>query len=422
MNPGSLDVLHVDMDCFYAAVEVLDDPSLEGRPVIVGGTGTRGVVAACSYEARAKGVASAMPMSEARRRCPSAAVIAGRHSRYGEVSERLHEVLHRFTPVIEPISLDEAFLDVSGSHRLFGSSYAIGREIRRCVRSELSLSCSVGIGRSKLIAKLASKEAMPRPSRDGPVPGAGVVLVREEEELGFLHPRPVRDLWGIGPKTAARLARYGVGTVGELAALERDALERLVGPAAGRQLHELACGRDPRPVEAELPAKSISQEETFQTDRHDHDELHLEVVRLSDSVGARLRSAGLSGRTVNLKVRYGDFSTITRSQTLPGPLLSASEIARIASVLLEGVEVSGGVRLLGVGVSSLEPLERHGRQLSLLDGAIGPADRPEPARAEVEAAVDAIRRRYGRSAVGPATVLEVGRGLRTKEPGDRPWG
>lgn len=422
MSTASLDVLHVDMDSFYAAVEVLDEPSLAGRPVIVGGTGPRGVVASCSYEARASGVRSAMAMAEARRRCPSAVVIAGRHARYGEVSERLHAVLRSFTPVIEPISLDEAFLDVSGCHRLFGSSYDIGLAIRKAVRSELSLNCSVGIGRSKLIAKLASKEAKPRPSEAGPLPGAGVVLVKVEDELAFLHPRPVRDLWGVGPKTAARLARYGLRTVGELAALRPDDLERLVGVAVGHQLHELAWGRDLRPVVAELPTKSVSHEETFPTDRYDLEGLHREVVRLSDSVGARLRSAGLRGRTVTLKLRYGDFSTITRSQTLTGPLLSAAEIARVASALLESVELASGVRLLGVGVSALEPLDRHGRQLSLLDGDLAPRDRAEPARAEVEVAVDAIRRRYGRAAVGPAAVLEAGRGLRPKDPSERPWG
>lgn len=432
----ALDVLHVDMDCFYAAVEALDDPSLRGKPVIVGGTGPRGVVASCSYEARATGVRSAMPMGEARRRCPAAIVVGGRHGRYGEVSAQLHDVFRQFTPLIEPIGLDEAFLDVSGSHRLFGTSEQIGHSIRRRVRETLDLDCSVGVGRTKQMAKLASREAKPRATKRGTQQGPGVVVVLASEELAFLHPRPVRDLWGVGPKTADRLLRYGVNTVGELAAVDPEALERVVGKAAGQQLHALSWGRDDRPVQAGLDPKSVGHEETFPTDRHDYAQLQPEIVRLSDSVGGRLRKAGLTGRTVNLKLRFADFSTITRSQSLSGPLLSSVEIARIASALLEGVDVSTGVRLLGVSVSSLEPLATAGgRQLSLMDlndlGRAGgdsvppggKSKRPsEPARAEVEAAIDAIRARYGAGAVGPATVVENGAGLRVKELGDRQWG
>ncbi len=421
-----LDVLHVDMDCFFAAVEVLDDPSLERRPVIVGGTGPRAVVASCSYEARATGVRSAMPMGEARRRCPSAVVLPGRHDRYGEVSRGLHEVFLEFTPVIEPISLDEAFLDVSGSHRLFGPSEEIARRVRSRVREVLRVECSVGVGRSKLIAKLASREAKPRPSAGGPEPGPGIVVVLPEEELAFLHPRPVGDLWGVGPKTGERLLRYGVRTVGEMAALDKAALERLLGRALGGQLHDLSWGRDERPVQAATVPKSIGHEETFPSDRHDQAELLPEVVRLADSVGSRLRATGLTGRTVNLKLRFGDFSTITRAHSLPGPLFSSLEIARLAAELLSGVDVGPGVRLLGVSVSSLEPLATAGgRQLSLLDldrAEEAPRRADGPLRAEVEAAVDAIRARYGAHAVGPATVVEAGRGLRVKELGDQQWG
>ncbi len=416
----ALEILHVDMDCFYAAVEVLDDPSLKGRPVIVGGIGPRGVVASCSYEARASGVRSAMPMAEARRRCPSAVFIAWRHGRYGEVSAELHEVFRSFTPVIEPIALDEAFLDVSGSHRLFGASEEIAWGIRRNVRETLGLDCSVGVARSKLIAKLASKEAKPRASATAPVPGRGVVVVRPEDEIRFLHPRPIRELWGVGPKTAERLGRYGVKTIAELAALDRDTLERLVGKAVGSHLHALSLARDERRVEPNAKLKSVGNEETFPTDRHDHANLHPEVVRLADSVGARLRAAGLAGRTVNLKLRFADFRTITRSQSLRSPLLSSLEIARIAGALLEAVDVGRGVRLLGVSVSSLEPVSTSGaRQLSLLSAdelsASGDAGRSEVARAsearvvaraEVEAAVDAIRVRYGRGALGPAVTFD----------------
>jgi DNA polymerase-4 len=426
-----LDVLHVDMDCFFAAVEALDDPELRNKPVIVGGTGPRGVVAACSYEARATGVRSAMPMGEARRRCPRAIVVPGRHGRYSEVSSALHDVFREFTPTIEPISLDEAFLDVSGSHGLFGSSEEIGRLVRGRVAEVLGLTCSVGIGRTKLIAKLASREAKPRASERGPLSGPGVVVVLASEELAFLHPRPVRDLWGVGPKTAERLARYGVKTIGDIAAIAPAALERMVGRASGQHLHALSLGRDERPVVPATATKSVGHEETFPTDRHDHAALQPEVVRLSDSVGGRLRNAGLTGRTVNLKLRFADFSTITRSQSLSGPLLSSAEIARIGSALLDGIDVGMGVRLIGVSVSSLEPVETAGgRQLSLMDldsldvdtAHPGRRHRDEPARVEVEAAVDAIRRRYGNSAVGPATALVPGSRLRVKELGDHQWG
>jgi DNA polymerase-4 len=424
---GRLDVLHVDMDCFFAAVEALDDESLRRRPLIVGGIGPRGVVASCSYEARAEGVRSAMPMSEARRRCPGAVVVAGRYERYSEMSARLHEVLYEFTPVIEPVALDEAYLDVAGSHLLFGDSLRIGRLIRERVLDSLSLCCSVGVGRTKLVAKLASREAKPRPSKRGPMEGTGVVAVSAEDEIAFLHPRPVRDLFGVGPRTAEQLARYGVKTVGDLAHTDVSVLERLVGRAAGRHLHALSWGRDDVPVEPQRMTKSVGHEETFPRDVADDDVLRVEIVRLSDSVGRRLRAAELSGRTVTVKLRYGDFSTITRSHSLRRPVLSSAEIARIGEALLESVDVSPGVRLIGVSVSSLErSRDRTAMQLSLM-GLGDPAEGEGSvagglARADVEAAVDAIRRRYGSRSVGPASLLSEGGPLRTKELGDAQWG
>jgi len=437
----ALDVLHVDMDCFFAAVEVLDEPALTGLPVIVGGTGARGVVASCSYEARLTGVHSAMPMTEARRRCPNAVIIPGRHDRYGEVSRQLHDVFHEFTPVIEPIAFDEAFLDVSGSHALFGPSAEIAWKVRARVREVLSLDCSVGVGRSKLVAKLASRAAKPRATAAGILPGEGVVVVEAAEEADFLRPRPVRDLWGVGPKTAERLAGYGIRTVGDAAELDLATAERILGRAAGRQLHALARGEDVRPVEADRQVKSVGHEETFPRDLHDHDGLHVEIVRLSDSVGSRLRAAGVVGRTVNLKVRFGDFRTVTRAHSLGRPLESSSEIAAIASALLEGVDVATGVRLIGVSVSSLEPESAaSGRQLSLLGaaelvrGSAGARSTAEPGvrlpgdagpspgrRGDVERAVDAIRRRYGQRSVGPAALVSP-EGIRAKEVGDTAWG
>jgi DNA polymerase IV len=422
---GALDVLHVDMDAFFAAVEVLDEPSLVGLPVIVGGTGTRGVVASCSYEARATCVRSAMSMVEARRRCPRAIVLPGRHARYGEVSRRLHKVFELFTPLIEPIALDEAFLDVSGGHRLFGSSPAIAQAIRARVAEDLQLSCSVGIARCKLLAKLASRAAKPTVSPSGPLAGPGVFLVRAEDELAFLHPRPVSDLWGVGPRTAERLGRYGIATIGDLATIDPAHLERLVGRAAGSQLHELAWARDDRPVVPGRPLKSVGHEETFAVDVRDRVQLRLEVVRMADAVSSRLRSSALAGRTVTLKLRYGDFTTITRSHSLRRPIGSSAELVKIAAGLLSAVEVHDGVRLLGVSVSSLEARADGGsEQLALLDLASVAGEATgafASERSDLDTAVDAIRERYGTTSVGPATLVDAG-GLRLKQPGEAKWG
>ena len=421
----ALDVLHVDMDAFFASVEVLDDPSLRGRPVIVGGTGARGVVASCSYEARATGVRSAMPMGEARRRCPKAVVLAGRHGRYGEVSRQLNEVFEVFTPLIEPISLDEAFLDVSGSHRLFGDSRQIGEAIRSRVADDLQLSCSVGIARCKLLAKLASRAAKPIATARGPVAGPGVFVIQSSEELEFLHPRPVRHLWGVGPRTAERLARYGIATIGDLARIDPSYLERLVGKSAGAQLYALAWARDDSPAVPNRPVKSVSHEETFATDVHDPDRLRLEIVRMSDSVSSRLRASHLQGRTVTMKLRYGDFTTITRSHSLSRPVASTAELVKIASALLAATDVRPGVRLLGVGVSSLEQRQQEAsEQLALWDPdqpADGHAHASFAARGDLDAAVDAIRERYGTASVGPAALVGES-GLRLKQPGDSHWG
>jgi DNA polymerase-4 len=422
---AAIDVLHVDMDAFFAAVEVLDEPTLLGRPVIVGGTGSRGVVASCSYEARATGVRSAMPMVEARHRCPEAVVLPGRHGRYGEVSRELHAIFQVFTPLVEPIALDEAFLDVSGGHRLFGSSVAIAGAIRARVKEELQLSCSVGVARCKLLAKLASRAAKPVVSPSGPVAGPGVFVVLSEDELAFLHPRPVSDIWGVGPRTAERLARYGIATIADLAMIEPAHLARLVGRAAGTQLNALAWARDDRPVVPDRRLKSVGHEETFAVDVHDPEELRLEVVRMGDAVSSRMRMSGLAGRTVTIKVRYGDFTTITRSHSLSRPVASSTELVKIAAALLSGVELRQGIRLLGVSVSSLETrAEGAGEQLALLDLAslsvgarqVAPAGRPD-----VDAAVDAIRERYGTASVGPA-ALAGGPRLRVKQSGEAPWG
>jgi len=395
------DILHLDMDCFFAAVEVLSDPALAGRPVVVGGTGGRGVVASASYEARWYGIRSAMPTAEARRLCPNAVFLPGRHAEYGAVSRRLLEILRSVTPLVEPISLDEAYLDVSGAHRLGGSSRRIAEELRRRVHEQLGLSCSVGVGRTKLVAKLASEAAKPRAGPDGPVPGPGVVVVGHDEELDFLHAHAVRALPGVGPRTAERLKRFGVQSVGDLAVVGRESLVRLLGASHGGALHDLAWGRDARAVEPDRATRSIGHEETFAADERDPASLASRAREMAVAVAARCREAEVAGRTVTVKVRFGDFSTVTRSRTLSRAATTAAEIGDVAGELLAALELRQGVRLLGVHVSGLVPADlAQARQLSLFAGeGRGEGGEELARRGGVESAADEIRRRYGSDAV-----------------------
>ncbi len=410
-------ILHVDMDAFFASVELLRHPELRGRPVVVGGAGARGVVAAASYEARAYGVRSAMPGVRARRLCPHAVFLPGDHAHYSAVSERVMGIFRSFTPLVEPISLDEAFLDVSGARRLLGDPPEIARALRRRVLDQEGLTCSVGVAAVKFVAKLASEAAKPQASPSGPVPGAEVVVVEAGQELRFLHPLPVQALWGVGPATLARLQRLGVRTVGDLAALPESTVVGALGRAAGRHLHALAHGIDPRPVVVDQPAKSISHEETYPSDRHRPEDLEVEAVRLADAVGSRLRAAGLAGRTVTLKVRFGDFTTITRSVTLDAPTDSGRRLAEVAKRLLAQVDPSPGVRLLGVGISGFD--DPSARQLSLDDLVdSGGGDR---SWTEAEHAVDAVRARFGPDALGPASLAGPS-GLRVAKKGHQQWG
>lgn len=421
----SRQVLHVDMDAFYASVEALDDPSLAGRPLIVGGTGARGVVASCSYEARTYGVRSAMPSGRARRLCPTAVFVAGRFERYREISGQLRAIFERYTPLVEGVSLDEAFLDVTGATGLFGPAPAMAWAIKDGVAAELGLACSVGVAPSKFLAKLASEAAKPRPSPDpshaGPLPGRGVVAVAAGAELAFIHPMPVDALWGVGPATLARLSRLGVISIGDLATVPLTTLEASVGRAHGRHLHELAHGRDDRPVIADRPAKSIGHEETYAHDRFDRSELEAEVVRMADAVASRLRGNGVGGRTITVKVRYGTFQTITRSRTVPRPTDTGPIIAKVASAILAGIDLTPGVRLFGVTASNLtEPGDGPGEQMQLSFGGDvrGPAAGAWDAAG---AALSEVRRRYGESAVGPAALLDEG-ALHLKRQGDTQWG
>jgi DNA polymerase-4 len=406
------------MDAFFVSVELLARPELRGKPVVVGGTGSRGVVAAASYEARVYGVFSAMPSARARRLCRKAVFLPGNHERYAEVSAQVMDIFRSFTPLVEPISLDEAFLDVTGARRALGDGPSIGRAIRRRVLDEVELTCSVGVATSKMVAKMASEAAKPRVTPQGPAAGAGVLVVEPGRETAFLHRLPAKALWGVGPKTLARLERFGVHTIGDIAALPVATLVGALGDAHGRHLHALSHAIDDRPVVPDQKPKSIGHEETFPRDVHDAGRLGHEVVRMADGVASRLRRSDYAGRTVTLKLRFGDFRTITRAVTLPTAVDDAPAIARAANQLLAAIDVTPGVRLLGVSVTGL--VAGGALQLSFDEMVAGPGGRA-PSWREASSAIDEIRGRFGDAAIGPASA--VGRsGLRVKRRGDDPWG
>ena len=339
-------ILHLDMDAFYASVEQLQKPSVRGRPVVVGGLGPRGVVATASYEARAFGVHSAMPTGEARRLCPEGVFLAPRFHVYHEFSARVMAMLRNLTPVIEPVSLDEAFCDLEAGFQAgldTESVTALAGNLRSRIFTQLGLTASVGAGTSKLVAKIASDLDKPD----------GLVVVRPGDEQALLDPLPVRSLWGVGPQTAALLLRHGMTTVRDVAAQSRQELVRLFGVSRGRVLYELARGLDHRPVVAERAVKSVSVEDTFDEDLDDRGRLRAEVEGLVDRVSRRLRAGGRAGRTITLKVRRADFTLLARSDTLLAPTDDRGVILDIATRLLQTVDVRGGIRLLGVGVSGL---------------------------------------------------------------------
>jgi DNA polymerase IV len=396
-SPVREPILHVDMDAFYASVEQRDDPDLRGKPVVVGGEGGRGVVAAASYEARRFGVHSAMPMVRARRMCPDLIVVASRFDRYREASSAVMAILRSYTPLVEPLSLDEAFLDVAGAVRLFGDPVSIGHRIRAGVRTELDLPCSVGIGPTKSVAKLLSAKAKPD----------GLLHWPADEVRDRLRPLPVSDLWGAGPKTVERLTSYGFRTIGQLADADLRTLQRVVGEAQGTQLHRLARGEDPRRVTTHDPAKSISAEETFEEDLDDPDVLRRHVLRLAEKVGRRLRKAGVAGRTVTLKVRFASFETVTRSSTLANATDRTHDLVVVAGQLLDGLRLERArVRLLGVGVSNLGDGDAA-RQLSL-DAPEAPVELPWADRRweDVERVADTVAERFRGIGVSYAALLD----------------
>jgi DNA polymerase IV len=449
------------MDAFYASVEVLQNPALKGKPVIVGGSAERGVVASCSYEARAFGVRSAMSSWQAKRLCPTAIWVSGDHALYGEYSEKVHECFHRVTPLVEGIALDEAFLDATGAQRLLGDIETIASDLRADVLRSTGLRCSVGIASSKLLAKLASEMAKPVPPGKAArvlFPGArttseGVVRVSVDGELSFLHAHPIEALWGVGPATKERLARHGIRTVGDLAATPLDAVGRSVGAGIGGHLHRLAHGIDDRPVEPNREAKSIGHEETFSTDRRDLDGLGVDIVRMSDAVSNRMRESKVVGRTITLKLKFADFRLITRSKSIPSSTASGVRIADVAKGLLNELETSDqvlahGVRLLGVSMASLMPisaghtdanadnssrvadqqLDLFAEPVSVGEGSLSTASTEptggaaDPKRdAAFDQAIAAVRERFGDAAVAPAS-LTTERGLRVKRRGDTQWG
>jgi DNA polymerase IV len=399
-------ILHVDMDAFFASVEQRDDPALRGLPVVVGGAGGRGVVAAASYEARRFGIRSAMPMVQARRRCPDLVIAPHRFEAYRDASRAVMAILRDVTPVVEPLSLDEAFLDVRGAVRLFGDPVTIGHGIRRRVRDELDLPISVGIGPTKSIAKLLSARAKPD----------GLLHWPADEVRDRLRPLPISDLWGAGPKTVERLTTYGFRTVGQLADTDRRTLQRVVGESAGAHLHALARGEDPRSVTPHEPARSISAERTFDHDVDDPDELQRHLLRLTEKVGRRLRQADVAGRTVTLKVRFASFETVTRSTTLPEATDRTHDVLLAAKGLLTGLRLERvRVRLLGVGVSNLADGDAS-RQLTLEASSPESGQVPWGDRRweDVDRVADAVADRFGDVGVSFAALLD-------DDAEDGPW-
>jgi DNA polymerase IV len=379
-------ILHVDLDAFYASVEALKDPALRGAPLVVGSPGPRGVVMSASYEARRFGIHSAMPSARARRLCPEAVFVPPDFVSYRAYANRLREVFLSFTPIVEPLSLDEAFLDISGATTLFGSPPRIAERIRQAVREELDLACSVGVAPNKFLAKVASAAAKPN----------GMVVVPAGRVEAFLHPLPVDVLWGVGERTHEVLDRLGVRTVGELAATPPKVLERAMGDGVGSHLAALATGHDDRAVVPYEQPKQVSHEETFDRDLDADDDIIRELLHLSFRVAARLRTEGFRARTVSIKVRLASFATLSRSRTLTDPTDVGTDLYRTAAELYRAIPgTRRRIRLLGVAASGLQP--SGAEQLALVR-----AGRWEDA----ERALDLIDRRFGPGTAFPAALLD----------------
>lgn len=378
-------ILHVDMDAFFASVTERDHPELKGKAVVIG-AGVRGVVTSANYEARKFGIKAAMPVGRAQRLAPHAIFIPPDHKRYSEVSEHIMEIFHSFTPLVEPISLDEAFLDVTKARRLLGDGRAIATAIRAKVEAQEGITCSVGIASSKFIAKLASQRCKPN----------GILEILDDRVLTFLHPLPVSALWGVGPKTNEALERLGLHTVGDIAQTPQITLIRALGQAAGESLYELAWGRDDRDVIPEEPDKSISAAETFDRDIDDPEIVAKEILRMCERASSRMRERSLFAKTITLKVRFADFTTVNRSKTLPLPIDTTHEIYEVAKALYEVLSIERArIRLVGV---SLENLHTDTHEQLVLGAR-------ESSWRELQGGIDAAKARFGRDSVMPGRLI-----------------
>jgi DNA polymerase-4 len=383
-------ILHVDMDAFFASVSELDYPQYKGKPLVVG-AGARGVVLSANYAARKFGIKAAMPVSRAQRMAPNAIFIPPDHERYSQVSRKVMEIFFEFTPHVEPLSLDEAFLDVTGSRKLFGSGRNIAELIRKRVFASEKITCSVGIATTKFIAKLASGRCKPN----------GILEIAHDRVLTFLHPLPVSEIWGVGPKTNEELQALGLRTVADIANTPLETLKRALGLSAGVSLYELAWARDYREVVADAPEKSISAAETFAYDLEDQDEIFRELLRLTERAGARLRARSLRSKTIGLKVRFSDFSNLTRSKTLPLSISGSHEIYEVVKDLYLGLQIAGSrIRLLGVSLEQLVDQSGAVEQLELGEREVG--------WSQAQVAIDRAIARFGSGSVKPARLVGEG--------------
>jgi DNA polymerase-4 len=387
VDSSTATILHVDLDAFFASVELLDRPELSHVPVVVAGTSARSVVTAANYPARKFGVRSAIPLSRAMRLCPHAVVLEPHFEKYRHFSHQVMSIFDDMTPLVERLGIDEAFLDVAGARRVLGSPAEIGELLRTRVREETGLNCSVGAAATKFVAKLASGRAKPD----------GMLVVPKEQTLAFLHPLPAGALWGVGAAMDESLSKRGLHTIGEIAATPLSVLQRAVGEAAGRRLHELANGIDPRVVTTGGVEKSVGHEMTFETDVSDSTLLHRELLRQANAVAVRLRAGGVVGRTVMLKLRFSDFRTITRSHTLQEPTDLGRRIYEEAKGIYEALGTTEPIRLIGVRMEQLAPA--GGQQLGLWD--------PEEGWREAEDTMDAVTARFGRGRLGPASLIKA---------------
>lgn len=384
-------ILHVDMDAFYASVAELDHPEYKGKALVVG-AGARGVVLSANYEARKFGIRAAMPVGRAKRMAPHAIFIAPEHHRYSEISERVMAIFHSYTPLVEPISLDEAFLDVTGSQKLFGTGREIAAKIREQVEKEEGITCSVGLAQSKFIAKLASQHCKPN----------GMLEIKADRILEFLHPLPVRAIWGVGPKTAESLERLGLHTVSDIAHTPRATLIRALGEANGASLYELAWGRDYRDVIPDEPEKSIGNEETFSEDLDNPEEILREFLRMTEKATARLRERSLFAKTISIKIKFADFSSLTRSKTVPIAIDNTHDTYEVVKALYLALRNEGArIRLVGVSLSQLQ----EGAPVQLELGA------RERGWREADTAIDRAQARFGRGSVRPGRLIRPESGV-----------